>query len=358
VIPDAGIIDAAIIGGGPAGCAAAISLKRLMPLASIAIFDASRANGWKPGEILSPGARPILESLGCWEAFAACGFLESFGTRSAWGSAAPHDVDFLYSQQGNGWRLDRGRFDRMLRERVRAEEIEVHTDTTLLDSVADGSSWRLKFRGLERVARFVIDASGRSAVFAVHRGSRRLADDRLAAAVVWFESPYRHDTLIEAANHGWWYSASLPDASVVAAFMTDVDLIREYRLHQAHGWQELLRASHQTADQLREASPKGNPAVFTAHSQRIDPMAGSGWAAAGDAAMTFDPLSAKGILKGLRSGKLASFVAADYLLHGKESHSRYQALAMEEYEEYRTAKSAYYAMEHRWGDAPFWKRRR
>ena len=32
--------------------------------------------------------------------------------------------------------------------------------------------------------------------------------------------------------------------------------------------------------------------------------------------MAFDPLSSQGILKALRSGKLASFVAADYLIRG------------------------------------------
>ena len=74
--------------------------------------------------------------------------------------------------------------------------------------------------------------------------------------------------------------------------------------------------------------------------------------------MTFDPLSSRGILKALRSGKLASFVAADFLRDDIESRRKYEQLATKEYEEYEKAKYEYYAMERRWPEAAFWKRRR
>jgi flavin-dependent dehydrogenase len=79
--------------------------------------------------------------------------------------------------------------------------------------------------------------------------------------------------------------------------------------------------------------------------------------AAGDAAMTFDPLSSQGILKALRSGKLASFVAVDFLLRGVDTHERYTRLARAEYDEYEWVKRTYYSEERRWPAAPFWARR-
>ena len=350
------MFDAAIIGGGPAGTAAALSLRQLMPEAAIAIFDRG-AGVWRPGEILSPGAKPILQSLDCWPAFCTGDFLESFGTRAAWGSSEAYDNEFLFSLHGNGWRLDRARFDNMLRDCARAAGAEIQDGAVLLDSSADQSGWRLQFRGFDRNARFVIDASGRAAAFAVQRGARRIADDRLAGAFVKFGTEDAGDTLIEAAETGWWYSATVPGSTAVAAFMTDTDLLREARLCDDGRWNQLLAGSRHTSERLRNSNPKTSPAVFTAHSQRLSRIGGQGWIAAGDAAMTFDPLSSQGILKALRSGKMASFVAADFLLREIDSHERYQQLVVDEYAAYAKAKREFYAMETRWPEAVFWKRR-
>jgi flavin-dependent dehydrogenase len=307
---------------------------------------------------LSPAAGPILQSLGCWNALLACGFLESFGTRAVWGDPVPYENDFIYSQRGNGWRLDRARFEECLRGHAADAAVDIRAGARLLGSERADSSWRLVFRGFECEARFVIDASGRSAAFAVQRGARRLTDDRLAAAIMWFDKDCAGDLLIEAVEHGWWYSAGTPGGKGVAAFMTDVDLIRTLRLSDPARLQSLLASSTCVGLRLRGAALQGPPAIFSANSQRLDQVAGNGWAAAGDAAMTFDPLSSAGILKALRSGKFTSFVAADYLLHGKHSGARYETLAAEEYAAYREAKTTYYRLEDRWPASAFWQRRR
>jgi flavin-dependent dehydrogenase len=333
-----------------------------MPDATIALFDRVAAGGhtrWRPGETLSPGAAPILHSLGCWEAFVESGFLESFGTRAAWGAAEAHENDFVFSLAGHGWRLDRARFDNMLLERAKRCGAMCFPGTTLLESFEDGAAvWRLRFRGIECSARFVIDASGRTAAFAVQRGARRMPDDRLAGVVVLHDSDAGGDTLIEAAENGWWYSTSVPGSKVVAAFMTDIDQVREQELSDAGRWQSCLAKSTYTRERLSGARANGRPAVFTAHSQRLSRTGGRGWVAAGDAAMAFDPLSSQGILKALRSGKLASFVAADLLVHGRNSARKYEVIATAEYDEYRKAKLLFYSIEQRWPESPFWKRRR
>ena len=96
------MLDVAIIGGGPAGAAAALSLRQLIPEATIAIFDAQRGGRWKPGETLSPGVAQLLQSLGCWPAFEKeNAALESFGTQAAWGTPELYARDFLYSLRGN-----------------------------------------------------------------------------------------------------------------------------------------------------------------------------------------------------------------------------------------------------------------
>jgi hypothetical protein len=70
--------------------------------AAFAIFDSGTGKRWGTGEVLSPGAASLLQAPGCWPVFLGGAFLESFGTR------------------GNGWRLDRLRFDAMMVEGARA----------------------------------------------------------------------------------------------------------------------------------------------------------------------------------------------------------------------------------------------
>jgi flavin-dependent dehydrogenase len=365
------MLDVAIIGGGPAGVAAALSLRQLISTASIAIFDASRGDRWSPGEILPPGVMPILESLGCGSVlqkeFERGAALESFGIQASWGGPQLTTNEFLYSLHGKGWRLDRARFDATLRGCAETTGVQVKRDTILLESHGEKGGWKLWFRGSgcrdECRARFVIDASGRSSRFAIQRGSRPICSDRLAGSFMLFEANKNddkdrsRDTLIEAAEHGWWYSAEVPNDKVVVGWISDTDLIRKMRLKSCESWNELLAQSKHTRQHLSGAVTKGTPMIFAAHSQILNTMSGRGWVAAGDAAMTFDPLSSQGITKALRSGKMASFVAADFLLRGAETHQRYEQLVRAEYAEYDKVKRGYYLEEQRWPSAEFWQRR-
>jgi flavin-dependent dehydrogenase len=356
------MLDVAIIGGGPAGVAAALSARQLMMEASITIFDAGYAEQWKPGETLSPVAMPILESLG-WgaalqKAFEQGTAIESFGTQAAWGAPEIHEREFLYSLHGNGWRLDRKRFDAVLLYCAEAAGIDVRREARLKGSAADDAGqWSLSFEAGQCRARFVIDATGRAARFAMQRGARISPSDQLAAVFVRFEAENDWDTLIEAAEDGWWYSTGVPNGNAVVAWMSDTDLIREMNLRSAARWNALLAESVHTRHRVENARALGPPMIFGAQSHILRPMGGHGWLAAGDAAMAFDPLSSQVITTALRSGKLASFVAADYLLREVDTHQRYSEMGEKEYAEYQRAKHAYYSEEQHWPTAPFWARR-
>lgn len=140
--------DVAIIGGGPAGSAAGLSLMQLAPHARVVLFEASGYDTWRHGEVLSGEARGILESLRCWEQLAGTGLLPCHGNRAAWGSAEPYDNEFIFSLHGSSWRLDRRSFDRTLCECARAAGVEVLTGARVTESsaTADGA-WSLGLPG-------------------------------------------------------------------------------------------------------------------------------------------------------------------------------------------------------------------
>lgn len=66
-----------IIGGGPAGCAAASWLARQGR--RVALFERERHPRFHIGESLLPNANRVLKQIGAWEKIEAAGFIEKRG---------------------------------------------------------------------------------------------------------------------------------------------------------------------------------------------------------------------------------------------------------------------------------------
>lgn len=360
-----------ILGGGPAGAATAISLKELRPSLKIAIFEASRYERWRTGEALPPGTEAILDSLGCGDSYREQGFLESLGSRAFWGrSDRPHEHEFLFSGGGNGWHVDRRRFDSMLCECAQRVGVDVFRECRFMDvrrhSQKRSPIWDLVVRCGKRRrlahASFVVDATGRAASFAVRQGGKKVVADALTGVYATYRfsedaAPKDTYTLVESQEEGWWYSSLLPDSSVTVAWMSDADIIREQSLDNTKIWIEWLSRSTHTHSRIALGRMEGSPRVCTARTQRLSPVFGEDWLAVGDAAATLDPLSSTGIVKALRSAKLAAIVIVDYLDGRTQSREHYQERLDTEYADHQAAKTWFYGLERRWPDAPFWLRR-
>lgn len=357
-----GEADVAVVGGGPAGCAAALTLRAHAPGLRVVLLEASRYERPRIGETLPPAAAGVLRHLGVWDAFRADGHREAHGTAAAWGAAAPRERDYLTGVAGAGWHLDRARFDARLAGAAEGAGVEVRRGARLAGAEREGAGWRLRtLDGGTLRARWVVDATGPRAAFAgPFGGARRRMVDRLVGFARFFRDGAPHDpgTLVEAFADGWWYSAGLPGGLRVAACMTDADLAPAAALRSVPGWEGLLRATApHTAERLTGARAEGALLVRAARSACLQPAAGDGWLAVGDAASVFDPLSAQGILKALRSGIFAGYAVGDRLARGDaRGPARYADFVEHEFGAYQAARRAYYAAGARW-DTPFWRRR-
>lgn len=327
----------------------------------MALVEASAYESPRIGETLPPLSRRLLEHLGVWDAFRRQGHREVHGTAAAWGSAVPEDRDFLFTTQGNGWHLDRAAFDAFLADEAEARGVTVLRRTRVRRAGREGGVWTLQPAAADPLtARFLVDATGSSAAFARRCGARFMASDRLAGFARLFEEGEAHDprTLVEAFADGWWYTAGLPGGLRIAACLTDADLARGLELGEPAGWNRHLEATGQVREILRGARPRGPIMVRATPSRRLEPAAGDGWLAVGDAASLFDPLSSQGILKGLRSGIFASYAIGDLLSKGDgRGLERYGRYVREEFESYSRVRARYYAEERRWPGSVFWRRR-
>ncbi|MGB8843986.1 MAG: FAD-dependent monooxygenase, partial [Aliidongia sp.] len=109
--------DAVVVGAGPAGAAFALNLA---PLHRVLVVDRLAAPGPRIGESLAPASRRLLGDMGLWEAFLAVKHEPRHGGRSVWGGPQPVEAEGLRDLDGPGWHLDRGKFDRWLRDAATA----------------------------------------------------------------------------------------------------------------------------------------------------------------------------------------------------------------------------------------------
>lgn len=352
--------DVAIAGGGPGGCAAALSLRAHAPGLSVVLAEASDYGSPRIGETLPPPALGVLEHLGVGDAFRAQGHPEAYGTAAAWGAPAAYDNDFLFAARGVGWHLDRAAFDRMLADQAERHGVRVLRGTRVVSAERGEGGWRLSLGSADVVeARFLVDATGAAAVLARRCGARAVVLDRLAGFTRFFRGGGgERRTLVEAFADGWWYTAPLPDGLRVVACMTDTDLAREMELADPARWLERLGRTDVVRRAVGDAEPWGEPIVRAARSRRLAPAAGADWLAVGDAASTFDPLSSQGVLKALRCGVFAGYAAGDRLAKGDETGlERYRRFVEDEFASYARTRARYYAEERRWPEREFWRRR-
>ena len=256
----------------------------------------------RSAETLPPGSTYLVDEIFAAGTFREDDHVPAYANASVWGSDELETADFVFNPFGHGWHLDRPAFDRALLLAVRRMGVRVV---------------ERRVRTVPRTA-FVVDATGRSARIGRLLGARRRRADRLVA--VFQDGRWEGSvTTVTAHSEGWSYTAP-----GIGGFLTDADL-----LSPAPG-------------QVTDASTSW-----------LDYCAGPGWAATGDAAVAFDPLSSQGIVTALVMGRQAGRVAAG-LLRPQDYVAEYWSLL----DEHLALRQEYYALETRWPDSPFWARRR
>jgi flavin-dependent dehydrogenase len=167
-------------------------------------------------------------------------------------------------------------------------------------------------------------------------------------------------TLLEAVHDGWWYTTPVPGHRRVVAFLTDSDLMPPPAARTGRKWHERLAQAPHIRDRVASSGCRlhSRPPILDAAVAHLDHPAGCGWVAAGDAAVSFDPLSSQGMLTSFAMGQGAGHAVAAMLTHGEQQPLiRWGAEYARLLEAHLRLQAAYYALECRWPTAPFWARR-
>ncbi|MEI6862590.1 MAG: FAD-dependent monooxygenase, partial [Verrucomicrobiota bacterium] len=359
--------DVLVIGGGPAGAAAALTLAQAGR--RCALLEGRPVPEWKIGETLAPESRQLMLALGVWESFLHDGHLSSPGLCSVWGDSKPAEKIFIFNPHGSAWQLDRAQFEVGLLAATESAGVRVWRDRTAQTirrtaGTAGGRGWEVAAGGEIFRAGWLIDASGRGSVVARQFGVTRPAVDRLVAVYAVVAAPPGKDddarTHLEACAGGWWYSSLMPGGRRIFSFQTDADLLPDEPPWREAAWfwaqvdqARFIRALLLSPDASHTVAPK----LTSANSSRLATCHGDGWVAAGDAAQSFDPLSGEGLFHALFSGQRAAQGVLLNLADSTHGLAEYAALSEALWRRFLHQRQLFYASETRWRNEPFWQRR-
>ncbi|QUX96770.1 hypothetical protein C0J08_15790 [Marinomonas sp. CT5] len=366
--------DVAVVGGGIAGAAAVLSLAQV-GLSTLWIRPTTiSADVSKVGESLAPAANPILSALGILDLLNNHHHRKANVTFSAWGQAMLVERNSVIHLEGAGHIIDRARFERDL------VQLASEVCSTVLDSLLTGVEeadglWVLSTDYSEgKQAKFVIDASGRSQIigkfFSRYHDLSVETDDHLVAAYAFMRQKENSEvmvtpaTLIESVPDGWWYASLLPSNQLTLNYYSDPDLMPRGLSSDLDEWQSLIQQTNHIAYWLEDAEfiIDRPPKLASAATRWLSSAAGlyngqAGWAAIGDAAVAFDPLSAHGMTTALWAAARMSDVVSSYLEKDYSILYQYAEAVEQGRKDYLTQRNTIYAQEKRFSSCEFWQRR-
>ncbi|MEI7794439.1 MAG: FAD-dependent oxidoreductase [Thermoleophilia bacterium] len=346
---------AIIIGAGPAGCAVAVALADRGHHTCL-IGEPDVRHTWA-GESLPPGAGNLITSLFGDQALEDAIHSPAYGVKAAWGSDDLITTDFIAHPDGDGWHLNRAAFDSRLARIAADRGVEV-ISAHARAATRDADRWGVTIDGRTLHAEWVVDATGRGGgpLRGVVGGQRTY--DRQVALVALAEhgTSTAAMTTIEAVPDGWWYSTPLPDGRIVVALVTDSDLVPAGDSRR-QWWRAQLRDTHHIAP-LVDVAVDIAPALHAAGTGHRDRLWGEGWALAGDAAISWDPLSSQGLVTAILMGSRLGAAIGRCTTGDSDALPEWERDYFMLRDEHLGLRSYYWSTEERWVGHAFWDRRR
>jgi halogenation protein CepH len=366
--------DVVVVGGGPAGSVAATLLADAGH--SVAVFERERFPRYHIGESLLSATLPILDAVGATPLIEKHGFLRKPGGTFLWGRQQ-EPWSFWFREDPGGrpyaYQVVRAEFDTILLDNARAHGAAVHEEhsvTAIGDDAglpvvdvcaADGATRRLR-------PRFVIDASGQTALIGRSRDFRRFDEffKNLAVFGYWRDAERLPG---ELANHilsaafadGWFWYIPLHDGTMSVGAVGDVRRWASLASDNPEAtYRDLIARSEEITRRLSNATLVSPIRIIRDYSYTSTTFTGPGFLMAGDAACFIDPVFSTGVHLASLAGFLGA-QAVDGILTGvlpeEEARTRYEAAYRGAFERYKRFLCFFYD-HHVDRDSYFWQARR
>jgi flavin-dependent dehydrogenase len=334
--------DAIVIGGGPAGTAAAANLA--MRGHRVVLLEKELVPGYRVGESLIPYCYFPLERMGALSAIEDAGFTHKHSVQfvSPRGRVAR---PFYFSEHhdhpsSRSWQVDRQDFDTIMRGRAEALGATIRMGWSATHLLEDEGAVRgvtvTTPEGEERTlnASVVIDASGRDGFVMRQRGWRN-AEPRLNRIAIWtyVEGAMRDTgrdegatTIARIPSGGWFWLLPLADDRLSVGVVERAGALLDGGNDLEAAFDRAVTTNAWVAERLAPGKRVDRFRATRNYSYRSQHSASDGVLLCGDAFHFLDPVFSSGIFFALVTGERAA-IAADQTLRGGESRAAFKGYA-------------------------------
>lgn len=369
----------AIIGGGPAGSVAGLTLHKLGH--DVTIYERFRFPRYRVGESLLPGTMSILNRLGLQEKIDAQNYVKKPSATFLWGQdqapwtfsfAAPKVAPWVFD---HAIQVKREEFDKLLLDEARSRGITVHEESPVTDvdlSRPDRVTLTVR-QGGETVnveSDFVIDAGGSGGPLARKLGVRRY-DEFYRSFAVWsyfrLKDPFQGDlkgtTYSITFEDGWVWMIPVSDDLYSVGLVVDRSKGTEVREQGADDfYRTTLAKCVQAMDILGDAEQADEVRIVHDWSYDTEVFSADRFFLCGDSACFTDPLFSQGVHLASQSAVSAAAAIDRITHHGDEKdavHAWYNRSYRDAYEQYHQFLASFYTFaSFTEPDSEFWRKRR
>ena len=369
----------AIIGAGPAGCVAALTLNKLGH--EVEIYEKGQFPRYRVGESFLPGTLSILNRLGLQEKIDAADFVKKPSATFLWGQdQAPWTFSFATPKTapwvfGHAIQVKREEFDKLLLDEVRERGVTVHEGAAVTNvdiSAADRVSLTVRQDDVSRVIEsdFVIDAGGAGSPLARQLKARRY-DEFYKNFAVWsyfkrkepFEGDLKGTTYSITFEDGWVWMIPLKGDIYSVGLVVDRSKSSEVKeLGPEEFYRQTLAKATRATEILGEAEIIDEVRIVHDWSYDSDHFSADRYFLCGDSACFTDPLFSQGVHLATQSGVSAAS-AIDRITQNEDEfeavHQWYNRSYRETYEQYHEFLASFYTFaSFTEPESEFWLKRR
>lgn len=368
-----------VIGAGPAGCVAALTLHKLGH--EVEVYEKGHFPRYRIGESFLPGTLSILNRLGLQEKIDAAGFVKKPSATFLWGQdQAPWTFSFSTPKTAS-WVFDhaiqvkREEFDALLLDEVRERGIPVFEGTAVTEvdvSARDHVSLVVRQGDASRAVEsdFVIDAGGAGSPLARQLKVRRY-DEFYKNFAVWsyfrceepFEGDLKGTTFSITFEDGWVWMIPLKGDIYSVGLVVDRSKASEVKeLGPERFYRENLAKAVRATAILGDAEMIDEVRIVHDWSYDSEWFSGGPYFLCGDAACFTDPLFSQGVHLATQSAVSAASAIDRIARHEDERdavHAWYNRSYRETYEQYHEFLASFYTFaSFTEPESEFWLRRR
>lgn len=303
--------DVCVMGAGPSGSCIASRLARLGH--RVTLVERQPFPRRHLGESLSPGVRPLLESINATAALASLNPVHRVDVN--WGANHSPRLD----TEGSGSLVDRALFDHALVESAQEAGVELLQPARVRAQHFDGNRWQLELLtpsgSMTLQAGYLVDATGRSG--GRQKSSAGASIRTLAVYGYWTGPGLPSIPCIESDTDAWRWRVPLPDGTHNLQIFIDAEQLRHLNGKSLSQWYQgrlaecgWIPAGARLVGPVRaaEATPYLDSDPVTKHTIKV-----------GDSACAIDPLSSSGVQKAIQSA-FAGAIVVNTMLRRPQSH--------------------------------------